>query len=61
MPIDPEFRRRQIYGLLVVAVLLLLAGSAVPRCTIFFRLDGGGFGKSDNPAAVARGYLGSDR
>jgi hypothetical protein len=26
VPIDPEFRRRQIYGLLVVAFLLLLAG-----------------------------------
>jgi hypothetical protein len=26
VPIDPELRKRQIYGLLVVAVLLLLAG-----------------------------------
>ncbi len=26
MPADPELRKRQIYGLLVVAVLLLLAG-----------------------------------
>jgi hypothetical protein len=24
--VDPEFRKRQIYGLLVVAVILLLAG-----------------------------------
>ncbi len=26
MPADPELRKRQIYGLLVIAVLLLLAG-----------------------------------
>ena len=26
VPVDPEFRKRQIYGLLVVAVILLLAG-----------------------------------
>ena len=26
MSADPEFRKRQIYGLLVVAVILLLAG-----------------------------------
>ena len=24
--IDPEFRRRQVYGLVVVAVILLIAG-----------------------------------
>lgn len=26
MPADPQLRKRQIYGLLVIAVLLLLAG-----------------------------------
>jgi hypothetical protein len=26
LPADPEFRKRQIYGLLVIAVILLLAG-----------------------------------
>lgn len=28
MAVDPELRKRQIYGLLLVAVLLLLAGIA---------------------------------
>jgi hypothetical protein len=28
MPADPELRKRQVYGLLIVAVILLLAGVA---------------------------------
>ena len=36
MPVDPALRRRQVYGLLVVAVILLLAGvSRAPWQNLF--------------------------
>jgi hypothetical protein len=36
VPADPEFRKRQIYGLLVVAIILLLAGLGRASLTSLF-------------------------
>jgi hypothetical protein len=36
MPIDPALRRRQVYGLLVVAAVLVLAGMSRSSWSILF-------------------------
>ena len=60
VPADPEFRKRQIYGLLVVAVLLLLAGLGRSSLPTSFRRGGGEFGRGDGGAAAGR-HSGPDR
>ena len=60
VPVDPEFRKRQIYGLLLVAVILLLAGLGRSSCTISFRRGGGEFGRGDS-RAFAGCHPGADR